>query len=807
MANYIKASLRFQAKHKTFSLINITGLALGTLCCLYILLYVMDQFSYDSHHRNAADIYRVTCVYDIKAKATRQRIATTAAPVAPLLKKDYGEVLQYTRVIPFAGIDQHLLTYNGKTIYEKAAFYVDSTFFRVFTYHFIAGNPATALDEPHSVVLLKSTADKLFGAEDPIGKTFYMENAYDNKIPYTVKGIVDESLGKSHLHANIFITMNSGSVGGYMYTTDTWTSNTYASTYIKLRPDADAAAFERKLPAFINRYAGEQLRKAGIDETLVLQPITTVHTTPGYMGILLSQPVDALLLKVLAIIAIMIQLIACINFMNLSTARASHRAREVGVRKVLGAGRADLLRQFLGESLAFTLVSVLIAVPLLVLTLPYLNQLTQSDVGLSLLRSWRAAGLLGAVILFTALLSGSYPALYLSAFQAVRIMKGNFTNSVSASGIRRGLVVFQFTLSIVLISGIVVIYAQLNYIKHKDLGFEKEQRLVFQLYSPDAIARMPVFVNSLSQLSAVTAVSNASSFLSNGSYYYNSFFLHGQKESAQKGTSYIITDEHFVTANGIRLLNGRDFMRTDSSKVLVNETFAKMMGLNAQTAVGTILYDNQNRQAEIVGVMKDFHYGPLRDAMDGFVLWKRSMHDDPWPMLTVSVRTTDYKALLAKIAAIWKRDIPGAPFAYTFLDDQVAKQYESERTTTRIIDSFTMMAIVISCMGLFGLAAFSAEQRRKEISIRKVMGASVGSITQLLSMDFLKLVLVAFLIAVPIAWWLMHKWLQGFAYSVPLQWWMFALAGALSLFIAVLTVSFQSIRAALINPVRSLRSE
>ncbi|MBN9296325.1 MAG: ABC transporter permease [Filimonas sp.] len=807
IGNYLKTAIRFQSRNKTFTFINIAGLALGTLCCLYIMLYVMDQFSYDKHHRNAKNIYRITCTYRSKAKDLLQQVGTTAAPAAPLMKQDFGEVEQYTRVVPFAGIDQHLLDYKGKTLYEKDAFYVDSTFFDVFTYHFVKGSPAKVLDEPNTAVLLKSTADKLFGNEDPIGKSFTMENAYDNKITYTVKGVVDESLGKSHFHANIFITMNSGSVGGYMMHADTWTSNTYASSYVKLRPDANVASLEERLPAFLNRYAGEQLAKAALEERLSLQPITSVHTQPGYLGIVLSEPVNPAFLRVLVVIAILIQVVACINFMNLSTARASRRAKEVGVRKVMGAGRRDLVRQFLGESFLITLISVLIAIPLLIIALPLLNHITQSEVSVAMLQSTKVIGLLAALIVLTGLIAGSYPAFYLSAFQSIRIMKGNFTNHISASGIRRGLVVFQFVLAIVLISGIVVIYSQLNYIKNKDLGFEKDQRLVFSFYSPDAVGRVPAFMNDLSQLAEVKSVSNASKYLGNSLYFRNAFFLQGQKEADQRGTDYIISDENFVKANGIKVISGRDFVHTDSAKVLINESYAKSLGLNVHNAVGTMLYDVQSRQAEIVGVLKDFNYGTLHKPVESFVLWKRGMHADPWPTVIVSTSATSYKALLDKIETIWHKNMPGVPFSYAFLDDMVGKQYEAEISMSRIIDSFTIMAILISCMGLFGLAAFSAEQRSKEIGIRKVLGASVPSITQLLSKDFMRLIGIAFVIAIPIAWWAMSKWLEAFAYRISLSWWMFAIAGIISFIIAMLTVSFQSVKAALVNPVKSLRSE
>ena len=806
LKSYLKTAWRFLLKNRTFSVINIFGLTLGTVCCIYILLYVSDQYSYDRHHADVKDIYRVTTRYDIKAKGTVENIATTAASTAPLLKKDFGEVAQFTRVLPFAGIEQQLLRYKDKTLYEKDVVYVDSTFFDVFSYHFVQGSAVDVLKEPYSAVLDKSVSDKLFGKEDPIGKTFTMTNADDGKITLTVRGVVDQSLGKSHLHATIFVTMNSGNSGSYMMHEDSWTRNTYVSSYIKLRPGVNPRAFEKKLPAFVDQYTGSDMKKAGLVLALNLQPVTAIHTTPGLIGIQFDKAVDPSFLNILVLVAILIQVIACINFMNLSTARASRRAKEVGVRKVIGAGRGDLIRQFLGESLFITLISTALAIPLLIAALPVLNGITHTTIVLSAL-DIRAMLLLSGLVLFTGVLAGSYPAFYLSAFRAIRVIKGNFANHISASGIRRGLVVFQFVLSIVLISGIVIIYSQLNYIKNKDLGFEKEQKLVFSLYSPEAVGRTPAFMNDLRMLPEVKVVSNSSQYLSRPYYFSNGFFLQGQKESDSKGVEYIIPDQFFVRANGIHIISGRDFRATDSSKILINESYARTLGLDPMHAPGTMLYDVAHRSAEIVGVMKDFNYGTLHKQISGFVLWKRGPHDDPWPNITVNTNTASYKELLGKIEAIWHKDIPGVPFTYSFLDEMVQQQYQAEISMSYIIDLFTLMAVVISGLGLFGLAAFNAEQRSKEIGIRKVLGASVGNIVQLLSRDFGWLVLVAFVIAIPIAWWAMDKWLEGFAYRTAIRWWMFALAGLLSVVIAVVTVSSQAIRAAVVNPMKSLRTE
>ncbi|KAA2238852.1 FtsX-like permease family protein [Chitinophaga agrisoli] len=804
--SYVKTAFRFMRKNKAFSFINIFGLSVGTLCCLYIMLYVKDQYSYDKHHVHAADIYRINNLETSITHGITYNNATVVAPVAPLLKENFPEVDQFTRVVPFLQSDEHLLRYKAKALYEKEAVYVDSTFFDVFSYHFVYGNPLTALKAPNSIVLLKTTARKLFGAEDPVGKTITMENVYFKR-DLTVTAVIDESLGKSHIQANMFITMNSGFLGDYALHTDAWTRNGFIASYVKLRPDANITSLEKKFPALVNRYAGDQLKEGGEAFHLYLQPVTAIHTTTGLLRYQPTKPVSPTFLTILLLIAILIQLVACINFMNLSTARAAKRAREVVVRKVAGAGRRDLVKQFLGESFLLAFIGVLIALPLLLLLLPYLNLITQAEIGLSFLKDIQVWALLAALVIVTGFVAGSYPAFYLSTFQAIKVLKGNFTNHVSAAGIRRTLVVFQFVLSIVLITGIIVIYSQLNYIRHKDLGFDQNQQLVFSFHTEENMNGIPAFINDLRQLAGIKAVSNANVSLSGPVFFSNGFFLNGEKEAQAKAVDYVITDEHFAPASGIRIINGRNFRPTDSSKVLINETYARQLGLTAATAVGIHLYDSQSRDAEIVGVMKDFNYTSLHNDVTGFLVWKQKPVDYSWPTVIARTNTRDYKALLAQIAALWQKDVPGSPFSYSFMDDDVQRQYEAEITLSRIINSFTGMAILISCLGLFGLAAFSAEQRSKEIGVRKVLGASVAGIAQLLSKDFLKLVVIAFVIATPIAWWATRLWLQEFAYRIPVSWWMFALSGVAVLVIALLTVSFQAIKAAVANPVKSLRMD
>jgi len=806
--SYFKTALRFLLKNKTFSFINIFGLATGTLCCLYILLYVQDQYSYDKHHNDVNNIYRITTT--LQLTGDKHVSSTCSPPIAPTMKRDFPQVQQFTRVVGAAGFGatQTLLTYKEKSFYEKDLLYVDSTFFDMFTYHFVNGSAINTLNEPYTVVLLKPTAEKLFGHENPVGKVITLDNGF-GKHDFKVNGVVDNSLGKTHIEGSIFVAMNSGGLGDYTMKNNAWAGNNFTYSYVKLRSDANAAALESQLPAFLNKYGGQQLKQLGMTKQLHLQKVATIHTTPGFEHDM-TKTLDPSFLYILLLIAILIQVIACINFMNLSTARASKRAKEVGVRKVIGAGKYDLVKQFLGESFLLAFIGVMIALPLLWLILPYLNQITGTVIQLSIFTDYRLWLTLITLIVVTGLVAGSYPAFYLSAFKAIKVIKGNFSNQVSAAGIRRSLVVFQFVLSTVLITSIIIIYSQLNYIKNKDLGFDKNQKLIFSFYTNDTQKKMGAFANDLRQLADVKVVSKADNYLGQFVPHDHGVYPSGGNMTTAIDAQNINTDENVIKANGIKLISGRDFRVNDTGKVLINETLAKRLGLDVAKAPGTRLYTQYDPNpvsfVTVAGVMKDFNYNSLHDGIKPFMF---VYQNDPTNFndMVVAVNSKDYKSLLGAIETVWHKDLPSTPFQYSFLDQEVQKQYETEITMSQIINSFTLMAVLISCLGLFGLAAFSAEQRNKEIGIRKVLGASVSGIVALLSTDFLKLVTISFVIATPIAWYGMDKWLQAFAYRIPLSWWMFALAGVTAVFIALVTVSFQAIKAALANPVKSLKAE
>ncbi len=660
---------------------------------------------------------------------------------------------------------------------------------------------------PYSIVLLKPTAEKLFGQENPVGKLIEINNAY-GKQSFKVTGVIDESLGKSHIQANMFMSMNSGGMGSFTYTNTSWAAYNYAVSYVKLKPNTNVAALEKKLPAFLARHGAEQLKEMGMQKRLHLQQIGSIHTTVGYKSEL-SKTLDRSFLNMLLLIAALVQIIACINFMNLATARASRRAKEVGVRKVIGARVNDLVKQFLCESMILAMLGLLAALPVLIIALPYLNQLTGADINLSFLTNYKFWLLLAGTGIFTGLLAGSYPAFYLSAFMPIKVLKGNFRSHLSSVGIRRFLVVFQFALSVVFISSIIIIYSQLNYIKNKDLGFEKAQKIVFSFYTDDIKSRIPAFSDDLRQLVGIDAVSQSDNFPSQSVNRDWPYFLEGSNGAAGADVQFMWTDQYYAKALGIRLAGGRDFQANDSGKVLINETFAKKLGLDPSSAPGKRLYPQEDgspiRFVEIVGVMKDFNYNSLHNEVKPLMLrYNPALATDD---IIVSANTADYKGLLEKIGVLWQKEFPAVPFEYTFVDQEVQKLYETEVTLSGIINSFTAIAIFISCLGLFGLAAFNAEQRSKEIGIRKVLGASLVGITTLLSKDFLKLVGIAFIIATPVAWWAMDRWLEAFSYRITPSWWMFALAGTLAMFITLCTVGVQALKAAVANPIKSLRAE
>ncbi len=819
--NYFILALRNFRKNKFFSGINIFGLSVGLACCMLISLYLFEEMHYDQHHPRAADLWQVGTTF-IKPQETgedRERATfNTPAPLAGALQRVFPEIEKTTRLQQVFDREKTLLrSIEGgvvqKAINEPKGYFADSTYFDLFPAEFLEGNPAQALNAPQSVVLSENVARKLFGNQSAYGRTVRISNNWfeTGDLDFQVTGVFRPSKAPSQLDGH-FLMSYSGELSKFIgQTTDLATNNMFA-TYLLLRPGSDGKALEAKLPAFIAQYASADLKARGFHKKQFLVSVPDVHLS----GVKVGDEViggNRTYLYILGCIALFTLLIACVNFMNLSTARSAQRASEVGVRKSIGATKANLVGQFLGESLLISLVSFVLALAFVWAGLPAFNRLAERDLSFSLLQNPLLYAGFGVLALGTGLLAGLYPAFYLSSFRPVEVLKGKLVNSLSATFLRKGLVVFQFVISAGLILASLVISTQMKYLQSTDLGFYKDQQIVLPLLSKAALAAYEPLKKALQEDSRITDAG--------ASQYYPGimnpsdvgFIREGQAVEQSVMTRRNWVDDGFLTTLGIQPVAGRLFSSefpTDSvSKVILNEMAVKKLGFaSSEASIGQpIMYNWKGKlyKYEILGVVRDFHFQDLHEPIAPYCFHRNN--DPNYNYLLARANATDMQPLLASIEAIWHRLVPGEPFEYTFLEDDFQKNYKADRQMAALVGTFTGIAILISCLGLFGLAAFAAERRTKEIGVRKVLGASVAGITGLLTKDFLKLVIIAILIASPLAWWMMHKWLQDFAYRIEIQWWMFALTGLAAVLIAFLTVSFQSIKAALANPVKSLRSE
>ncbi|WP_232541009.1 ABC transporter permease [Spirosoma endbachense] len=804
LRNHFKIAWRNLINNKAYSAINIFGLAVGLATCLLITLYVFDELSYDKHHENANRLYRV-------ATATKEENwAATAAPTAWGLKNDFPEVEQVTRILKMPNMEKMLLKYDHnheqKHFFETNGYYVDSTFFELFTYKFKYGNPKNAINQPNTLVLSESLANKLFGDENPIGKVINLGLPFGD-FNYTVNGVFRKS-HKSHIDAHFFLSMRNGDVGSWVDQQRNWATNNIFYAYVKLRAGANAQSFERKLPDFLNRHGAADLRALGVSKSLFLQPVTDIYLKSS-LDNEIAPGGSMTYLYVFGSIAAFLLLIACINFMNLSTARSEKRAKEVGIRKAMGAFKTSLIGQFLGESLLMSILALCFALAFMQLILPVFNDLTRKD--LSVFQNPAFLGWIVAITLLTGLLAGFYPAFYLSSFKPIAVLKGRLITTISATALRKGLVVFQFTVSIVLILGAIVIWQQLSFVQNQNLGFTKTQQLVIPLQSSQATGNYITLKNELLKNPQVVSAASGSTYPGLEASDDLLFYAEGKSVHEAVDINFATVENDYLETLGFKLLYGRAFSKNftaDSTSIILNEVAVNQLGYDAKTAVGKSIYfdwQNGRHPMQIVGVVRNFNYQSLHQAIKPYGL--TTTIGDKHRYFIANVHPKEYTKLLATIEKSWKKVNPDTPFSYSFLDQDFQRNYEKEQRTSSIVLYFTLIAIVIACLGLFGLVAFSAEQRTKEIGIRKVLGASVVSIVALLSKDFLQLILVAILIATPIAWYGMTQWLHDFAYKVDIEWWVFALAGLLALGTALLTVSFQSIKAALMNPVTSLRSD
>ncbi|EZH72495.1 ABC transporter permease [Aquimarina atlantica] len=802
--NYIKIAWRNLIKNKFFSLINIFGLAVGLATCFLLMLYVFNETSYDKHHKDVNQIYRVAL------EAAGEKWAAGPAPLAQGLASDFAEVEQVTRILNFPTTDKMLLKDENANVsfYETNGYYVDSTFFKVFTYDFSYGDLETALNQPNTVVISEAIAHKLYGDANPINKIINIEIPY-GKYNYTVKGVFKNNGDKSHINANFFLSMQNGDIGEWVGQQTNWAYNNIFHTYIKLKKGVNTGNFEEKLPAFLKRNAAVDFKEMNLSKQLFLQPVKDIYLKSD-IGNELSTNGNMTYLYIFGSIAAFLLLIACINFMNLSTARSEKRAKEVGVRKVMGAHKQSLIFQYLGESLMMSVLALALSMVIVVLFLPIFNEFSQKE-----LMPFENSQLMFWVIgltLFTGLLSGLYPAFYLSSFKITTVLKGKLANSFSATFIRKGLVVFQFAISVCLILVAVVIVKQLDFIKNQDLGFKKDQQIILPLRSASVVGNYNAFKDEMLKDPKVASVSAASTYP--GFDLVQDMFIYAEGKSLDDKIEihYAQAYEDYIKTLGYELIRGR-FLSTnpeaDLDGVVLNETAIKQLGYDVDNAIGKKVYhefDKQPQSLHIVGVIKDFHSRSFHNSILPYAIRKFSNGTQP-SYFIVNIKEGQFDNALASVKSVWEKVNPDTPFQYSFLDQDFQRNYEKEQRMSDVIICFTLIAIFIACLGLLGLASFTTEQRKKEVGIRRVLGASVIGITTLLSKDFLKLVVAAIAFASPISYYLGKRWLEGFAYHIDMSWWLFVITGGVALGIAFATVSFQVIKAAVSNPVKSLRTE
>lgn len=795
--NYFKTAWRNIWKSKVFSAINIFGLAVGMAACIVITLFVYYEKSFDNLHTK--NIYRLNEVQKFEGMGATQKVALSMFPMGPTLKADFPEIKNFTRV----RWQQKFPLNNGlKRVYMPQVFFVDSVFLKMFDFKLLRGDRATALLKPRSVLLTEDAAKRMFGNDDPIGKT--VTNYGQDTITYSVTGILANVPKNSQLQFDCLFSFSS-IYKPWMFTN--WGGN-WLNTYLELAPGTNIAALEKKFPAYLQKYKGKDGPK---NYELFLLSLKDVHANSADIGLdyINYQKFDKHITNLFTVIGIIVLVIACINFINLSTARSSERAKEVGVRKSIGAGRIQLAMQFLGETVLLSLIALVFACVLVTLAIPFINSLSQRDISLPLHDNKMLIGVVFISTVLVGIISGIYPALFLSSFQPVKVLKGALT---SAGGnkvpLRNILVVGQFTSAVILMIATVLVIRQLKFMQKKDPGFNRDQIVNVPLgLIPQN--KYDLFKQELLSNSMVQGVTASQDILGSHLDQTGISFKLGDSPLRQLTSTLLVVDNNYLDLYKIKLLMGKNFS-TDTSAVwkqyIINEALAKELlkdhkGKNMESLLGQRFgFDSLG---VITGIAKDFNFNSLHYKIETLFL----VNGKGFNQMSVKINGGRAKDAVAFIQSTWQKEFPGIPFEYQFLDDHFKEVYSVDNQVSTVVSILAGLIIIISCLGLFGLASYSAEKRVKEIGVRKVLGASVQNIVMLLSGHFVKLVLIANAIAWPIAFYAMSKWLQDFAYRIDISWWVFGIAGFTSLVIAFATVSFQAIKAAIANPVKSLRSE
>ena len=799
LKNYFFIAWRNLWKNRTFSIINILGLSIGLSCCILMFLFIQHELSYDKFNEHAANIYRLTS--ESESTSGKTNLAVTPAPWAPLMKSDFPEISNYVRIFK---TEKSVIGLPGQQkFYENDLLYADSTFLDVFSFGLIKGNRKEALSQPNSIILTRAIAEKYFGNENPIGKTLEI-NSMVGILDVQVSAIADEIPSTSHLKFNAIISLQSlGDLNSF------WAFHMF-QTYVLLNGNASPKALEKKFGDFVNKYiVNNPLADGKCD--IHLQPLSDIHLRSQMTGEI-GVNGDIKYVYIFTAIALFVLLIACFNFTNLSTASSLTRAKEVGLRKVVGATRQQLMRQFLSETILLALIALALAIVIAILVLPVFNQLSGRQLNFNLDNKQSLILLFVMLILLVGLLAGIYPAVILSSFKPVEVLKGKFRKSTEGISFRKVLVTLQFIISITLIASTLIVTQQLQFLKNKKLGFDKENVVMITLPKDMDTTRLQAFKNSILNNTMINNVAAASS-VPGLNIPINQVNDGNTDLSKALSMQMLFTDDAFVKTMNIKILAGRDFSKeyaTDKVEgFILNEEAAKKMGwINPKNAIGKkfqwVKPSAVLKSGKVIGVVQNFNITPLTSAVQPLV-----MHYSPLRFQYLYVRFNQLNAgnAIDIVAKRFKEMYPKQSFEYNYLDETLNSMYVSEEKTSQIFSSFSFLAIFIACMGILGLSLYSIQQRIKEIGIKKVLGASVTRITSELVKEFMKPVLIAAVIAFPIAWYIMNKWLQDFAYRWSIQWWIFLLAGIIAILIALITIGFQAIKAAIANPVKSLRNE
>jgi len=822
--NYIKIAWRNLTRNKVSSIINISGLAIGLACVLLIGMYVADELSYDRFFKDANRIYRVNL--DGKMGNNQFVAGHTPPPVGAALQSSFPQIESYTRIYrPGDEIVHYELNGQKQSLTEKSLLAVDSNFLKFFDYKLIEGNASTCLNGINSIVITQRAAKKYFGNASPIGKTLVFD---EYSTPFIVSAVLKDIPKQSSLQFDVLQT--TASIPGIKRFAWSWVW-LQTGTYVKLTSTAAVdpntiAKLESKLPQLVATQAvsafkrigqpWDEFKRKGGKWDLHLQPLADLHLYSADIGTRYFEQSDIKYVYIFSAVGLFIILLACVNFMNLSTAQAVKRAKEVGIRKVLGSQRQQLIRQFIAEAMLYTIFAMIFAVVIVMLVVPAFNQLAGKELSVSTLSAPKSVLAILGLITITGLLAGSYPAFFLTSLKPISILKGSslFSRNDSSFFTRNTLVVFQFTVSTVLIICTVVVYKQLVYNQSKDLGFNKENVLVIANgdrlgKNEEALRTELLRLPQVANASISTSLPTKNSFGDTYIPELNTSDVHGTENNIM--LSSFIVDESFVPTLNLKIKTGRAFSKdyADSASVLLNETAAKRIGW--KDPIGkTLTYPGGNNQKfKVIGIIKDFNTESLRANISPFALFYTTSktYNIGTSYISVRIKPGDYNAAMETIKHKWAEFAPGMPFEYSFLDAEYDMLYRSDQTMGKVFTVFTVLSVIVACLGLLGLAIYTAERRMKEISIRKVLGATVSNVVTMLSVDFLKLIIVASILAFPIAWYGMNKWLQDFAYRTNISWWVFALSAGVTVLIALITISYQSIKAALTNPAGSLRSE